>query len=178
MNVTIRTEIEHDFKAVYDVVRNAFKNEAYSDHDEHNLVGRLRRSDAFVPGLSLVAEADGDIVGHILLTEIAIVDDNGKRHTSLALAPVAVSPRFQGKGIGGKLIEAAHQKAKDLGYGSVVVVGHEHYYPKFGYRQAKEFGIRLPFDIPDANCMAIELQENALQHINGLVQYPQAFNLE
>jgi predicted N-acetyltransferase YhbS len=60
----------------------------------------------------------------------------------------------------------------------VVVFGHESYYPQFGYKQAKEFGIKLPFDVPEANCMAIELIENALQDINGLVQYAKEFELE
>lgn len=178
MDVIIRTEVKQNFKAVFEVIKNAFENEEYSDHKEHYLVERLRSSDAFVPELSLVAAVKNEIVGYILLTKINIVDANGNSYSSLALAPVAVLQSHQDKGIGRKLIEAAHKKAKDLGFSSVVLLGHESYYPRFGYKPANEFGIKLPFDVPDANCMAIELQENSLQNINGVVRYPKEFEIE
>lgn len=171
MNINIRTEEEEDFKAVFALIKNAFENEELSDHKEHYLVQRLRKSDAFIAELSLVAEVNNQIVGYILLTKINIVNTNS--YSSLALAPVAVLQEFQGKGIGRKLIEFAHKKAKDLGFGSVILLGHESYYPRFGYKPTKEFGIKLPFDVPEANCMAIELIENSLQ--NGVVQYPKEF---
>lgn len=178
MDMNIRTEVDKDFKAVFNVIKNAFENEAYSDHQEHYLVERLRKSDAFVPELSLVAEINNEIVGYILLTKIKIIDVNVNSYDSLALAPVAVLPNFQGKGIGRKLIETAHEKAKDLGFSSVVLLGHENYYPRFGYKQTKEFGIKLPFDVPEANCMAIELMENGLQNVKGTVKYPKEFGIE
>ncbi len=178
MNATIRTAVKEDFNKIFKLLQNAFENEEYSDHKEHYLVERLINSDAFVPGLSLVAESDNQIVGYILLTKIAIVDANANNHRSLALAPVAVLPAFQGKGIGGKLIETAHRKARESGFGSVVLLGHENYYPRFGYKPAKEFGIKLPFDVPENNCMAIELNENSLQGVSGIVQYPKEFEIE
>lgn len=178
MNMNIRMEVEQDFQAVFEVIRNAFENIAYSDHNEHYLVERLRGSDAFVPELSLVAVVESEIVGYILLTKINIVDANANRYQSLALAPVAVLQVFQGQGVGGKLIEAAHKQAKELGFGSVVLLGHESYYPKFGYKQANEYGIKLPFNVPDENCMAIELTRNSLQDVSGIVQYPKEFGVE
>lgn len=178
MNVNIRTEAEEDFKTVFALIKNAFENEELSDHKEHYLVERLRKSDAFIPELSLVAEVNNQIVGYILLTKINIVDRSTNSYTSLALAPVAVLQKFQGKGIGGKLIEFAHKKAKDLDFGSVILLGHESYYPRFGYKPTKEFGIKLPFDVPEANCMVIELIESSLQNVNGVVQYPKEFEIE
>ena len=73
------------------------------------------------------------------------------------------------------LIEEAHQRAKDLGFKSVVLLGHADYYPKFGYRKASEFGIKLPFDVADEYCMAIELTTNGLAGVQGLVEYPKEF---
>lgn len=178
MKVIIRTEVREDFKAVFEVIQNAFENQEYSDHKEHHLVERLRNSDAFIPELSLIAEVDKQVVGYILLTKINIIDTNAISYTSLALAPVAVLQAFQGKNIGGKLIETAHNKARVLGFGSVVLLGHENYYPKFGYKLTKEFGIKLPFDVPEANCMAIELTENSLQNVSGIVQYAKEFEIE
>src|SRR5690606_27494985 len=80
MDVNIRTEADKDFKAVFDMIKNAFKNEEYSDHQEHCLVERLRKSDAFVPELSLVAEINNEIVGYILLTKIKIIDVNANSY--------------------------------------------------------------------------------------------------
>lgn len=174
MDLHIREENPEDYPAVFDLIERAFRDEKYTDHQEHFLVERLRKSDAFVPGLSLVCELDNRIIGYILLTELKI--KNSKEEiTSLGLAPVAVLPEFQGKGIGGKLIETAHEKAKALGYTSIILLGHEKYYPKFGYRLADEFGISLPFDVPKENCMAIELQPGALKNSQGEVVYPKAF---
>jgi predicted N-acetyltransferase YhbS len=178
MEIKIRKEEKEDFKAVFELIRLAFENEELSDHKEQFLVERLRNSDAFVPELSLVAEVDNQIAGYILLTKINIEDRDKNTHISLALAPVAVLPDYQGKGIGGKLIQAAHDRARALGFGSVVLLGHESYYPKFGYKLTKEFGIKLPFEVPEENCMAIELSQNALRNVSGIVRYPKAFEIE
>lgn len=177
MNITIRKEEKKDFRTVFNLVEKAFEKELMSDHKEQELVERLRNSEAFVPELSLVAEIGEQIVGYVLLTKIKIVNEAFETE-SLAMAPVAVLPEFQGKGVGGRLIESAHEKAKKLGFGSVVLLGHEGYYPRFGYEMAKNYGIRLPFEVPDENCMVIELVENALQHANGTVRYPKEFGIE
>lgn len=178
MNINIRKEEEKDFKAVFSLVEKAFEKELMSDHKEQELVERLRNSDAFVPELSLVAEIGEQLVGYVLLTKIKIVNEALGEMESLAMAPVAVLPEFQGKGIGGRLIKAAHEKARTLGFGSVILLGHENYYPRFGYEMAKKYGIRLPFEVPDENCMAIELITGALQHAKGVVKYPKEFGIE
>ncbi|GBG55415.1 N-acetyltransferase [Sporomusaceae bacterium FL31] len=173
MKVTIRQENQTDFDSVYSVVKLAFLNAEHTDHDEHNLVNRLRKSSAFIPKLSLVAIVDGEIVGHILFTRIEIINAN-ERYTSLALAPVSVVPTMQGKGIGGKLIVEGHKIAKKLGYTSAILLGHPAYYPRFGYIPASRFNIRPPFEVPDEAFMVCELAENGLANISGTVQYPNA----
>ena len=115
------------------------------------------------------------VVGHILLTRLKIINDQQK-FDSLGMAPVSVIPEFQGQGIGAQLIEYSHQVARALGHTSIILLGHEHYYPKFGYRQAHLFDIELPFEVPQENCMAIELVENGLSGISGVVAYPEEFN--
>lgn len=170
----IRQENEKDFKAVYSLIDIAFKNVPYSDNTEHFLVNRLRKSEAYIPKLSLVAEIDNEIVGHIILTKIFVVNGE-KRFPSLALAPVSVLPSYQGQGIGGKLIVEAHKRAKELGYESVILLGHSNYYPRFGYRKTNEFGIKLPFEVPEENCMAIELVDGALNNVCGVVEYSKPF---
>ena len=174
MEVTIRQEIPEDHKVVFELVKGAFDGQKYSDGSEHFLVERLRKSNAFIPELSLVAVAKELVVGHILLTKVKIVNDSVS-FGALSLAPVSVLPDYQRKGIGGQLINAAHVIAKDLGYKSVVLLGHAKYYPRFGYRKCSDFGISLPFGSADENCMIVELVPDALQGVSGEVVYPPAF---
>ena len=173
--MNIRKEETNDYDDVFKLIENAFKDEEFSDHQEQFLVERLRKSKSFIPELSIVAEIDNQIVGYILLTKIKIINVNFEETISLALAPVAVLKKYQGKGIGGKLIVEAHKIAKELNFNSVILLGHEKYYPKFGYEMSSKYGIKLPFDVPEENCMLIELTENALKNIHGIVEYPKEF---
>jgi predicted N-acetyltransferase YhbS len=174
MNISIRPEEPGDYAAIYDVTEQAFRDMPFSDHDEQNLVGRLRGSDSYIPELSLVAILEGEIVGHIMLTRNRIVDGE-KAFGSLTLGPVSVLPSLQRKGIGGVLIRAAHDKARDMGFRSVLLVGHEHYYPRFGYFPASRFGILCPIVVPDPVFMAVELVENGLLGVSGTVEFPREF---
>ncbi|MGH0683440.1 GNAT family N-acetyltransferase [Bacillus mycoides] len=171
--VTIRQEQQNDCSKTEEVVKQAFSNEEFSDKTEHELVKRIRKCDAFIPELSLVA-VDERIVGHILLSKITIEQD-GTSVKSLALAPVSVTPSHQKKGIGRKLIVAALEKAKELGYESVIVLGHPEYYPKFGFKKASEWNIKALFEVPEEVFMVMELTENALEGVEGIVQYSSAF---
>lgn len=176
MNIIIRQERPVDYIETEKVVKSAFANAEHSDQDEHNLVSRIRKSEAFIPELSLVAvdKNHHQLVGHILLSKIKIKNEN-KTSESLALAPLSVVPDYQNKGIGRHLILEALSKAKTLGYDSVVVLGHSEYYPKFGFKKASLWGIKPPFEVPDEAFMLIELRKNALKSVKGIVEYPSVF---
>lgn len=176
IDVIIREERQKDFEKINQVVKAAFKNVEQTDHTEHLLVERLRKSQAYIPALSLVAQTpQGEIVGHLLLSKAHII--NGSQSFKvLALAPLSVAPAFQRNSIGSKLIEVAHQRAKKLGYAAIVLLGHKDYYPRFGYKKASLFGVSFPFNAPDDCCMVAELRKNALRGISGVVCYSQAFS--
>ncbi len=167
----IRQENKNDYEQVYNVVKTAFENAEHSDGNEQDLVNDLRKSDSFIPELSLVAVKDNKIVGHILFTKIKI----GK-YEELALAPLAVLPKYQRQGIGKKLIETGHKIAKELGYNYSIVLGSEKYYPKFGYTSAIDYGIKAPFEVPNENFMAIKLKDTEVE-IKGTVQYAKEFGI-
>lgn len=175
MELILRKEIPDDYSEVEDIIEQAFKSESINEPTEHILVRKLRDSSAFIPELSIVAEVDKKIVGHIILSKIKI-NNNKNSFDSLALAPVSVLPSNQNRGVGAQLIYESHRMAKKLGYKSIVLLGHENYYPKFGYKLTKEYGITLPFEAPDENCMVIELVEGGLEGVNGIVEYSSAFN--
>ncbi|HEY3371938.1 MAG TPA: N-acetyltransferase [Prolixibacteraceae bacterium] len=171
----IRKETTADYPWVNELTERAFKTMTFSNGNEGKLVDNLRKASTFIERLSLVAEINGQVVGHILLTPICI--ENGQEYIeSLALAPVSVLPEFQNQGIGSQLILAAHQKAKDLGFESIIVLGHAKYYPRFGYQTASRWSIFAPFDLPsDDVFMALELTEGALRDVSGTVVYPPEF---
>ena len=170
MNLTIRQENKVDYKKIYELNLLAFE-----EKEEAVLVNLLRENDEFIPQLSLVALLNNEIVGHILFTKIKIIDDNGNEYESLALAPMAVSPKYQKKGIGGKLINKGFDIATKLNFKSVIVLGHEHYYPKFGFVPTKKWNIRSPFEVPINAFMGFELVKNGLENISGIVKYPKEF---
>jgi len=164
----IRQEQKSDHPKVYEITKQAFDQE-----NESKLIEKIRVGGCFVPELSLVAELDGEIVGHILLSKIKIIGEG--EYESLALAPMAVVPKHQKQGIGSELVNTGLEIAKKLGFESVIVVGHEDYYPRFGFEKASKWGIKCPFEVPDEVFMAIELVENSLKGKGGTVQYPKEF---
>jgi predicted N-acetyltransferase YhbS len=171
-SITLRREQPADSSAVFEVHRQAFGRD-----DEARLVDALRRNEAaFVPELSIVAVTEGRVSGHILFTRIHIEGPGGRRVESLALAPLAVLPAFQRQGIGGQLIREGLDVARQSGFGSVIVLGHAAYYPKFGFVPAEKWGIRAPFEVPANVFMALELVPGALSDASGLVIYAKEFN--
>lgn len=169
MDIKIRKALEKDYNEIYAIITETFKNSEFSNGDEADLVKALKQSDSFIPNLSLVAELNKKIVGHILFSKIKIGDSE-----QIALAPISVLPEFQRKGIGTKLITEAHKIAKKMGYKVSVVLGHQDYYPKFGYEVASKLGIKPPFEVPDINFMAANLTGEKI-HINGVVEYAKEF---
>jgi len=139
--INIHKETPEDYNRVIELTEKAFETLEISDHNEGKLVDKLRKAPTFVEELSLVAKLNGKVVGHILFTPI-VIENGEQKFQSLVLAPVSVLPEYQKQGIGGKLIIAGHQKAKELGFQSVILTGHPEYYPRFGYNPASKWGLK------------------------------------
>ncbi len=169
MQITIRTEQKKDYQAIKEVNDLAFEREV-----EGNLIEKLRKSQDYIDELSMVAEVDKSVVGHILFYPIQIVAKEAT-FPALALAPLAVMPAYQHNGVGKKLVKSGLKKAGQLGYPTVIVLGHQDYYPQFGFTPARQWNIKNPFEVPDDSFFAIELKEGALAKVHGTVAYPQEF---
>jgi putative acetyltransferase len=164
--VLIRPEQPGDWLAVHHINESAFDG-----HVEVDLVDALRQQ---VPDLvSLVAEHDGSIVGHILFSPVVLSNHPGLR--IMGLAPLAVAPLHQRSGIGTALVNAGLERCRELGFGAVVVLGHAEYYPRFGFRPATRFGIGCEYDVPDEVFMLLELRAGFFSGASGIIKYHDAF---
>jgi len=166
MPVLIRIENEQDHKAVWQVNRLAFGQDA-----EACLVDALRAGG--FARVSLVAEVGDQVVGHIMFSDLSVVTVNGKV-AALALAPMAVLPDFQRQGIGSILIRRGLEVCKDQGYRVVVVVGHPSFYPRFGFSAKLAERLESPYG-GEPSHMAMELVPGALNGVTGKVVYSPPF---
>jgi putative acetyltransferase len=144
---------------------------AFGKQFEARMVDAIRASDGFVPELSLVAEAGGRIVGHLMLSYVGL---EGQSRRLLELAPMSVHPDWQRRGVGSALVQEALRIAGERREPLVLVLGHPTYYPRFGFRPASEIGIVPPGDVPDDVFMAVALQAYEPE-IRGRIVFPPAF---
>ena len=169
--IIVRAESEADVPAVRQVNELAFGRP-----EEASLVDALRATAH--PHVSLVAVEDGEVVGHIFFSPVSIEPDEAVSVSAvtaagvgMGLAPMAVLPQHQNRGIGSQLVREGLEACVSLGCAVVVVLGHPEYYPRFGFVPASRVGLRSEYDVPDEVFMATELSPGALEGVRGLVKY-------
>ena len=164
---TIRAEQTGDYSAILLLTYEAFLTLDYpgrSRMDEHFLVSLLRGSDSVISGLSFVAELGGDIVGHILYTWSEIHLPDGSALPAITFGPLSVAPRHHRQGIGRALVEHSMAEARKMGFGAVLITGVPDYYPRLGFRRAREYGLTLEDGTAADSFMAYELLPDYLPH--------------
>jgi putative acetyltransferase len=166
MNPLIRPETSADHEAIGHVNRLAFGQDA-----EARLVDALRDGGYF--RASLVADKDGQVVGHVLFSHLPIVTEAGTV-PALALAPLAVLPEVQNQGIGSALVRRGMEVCKEQRHRIVIVVGHPPFYQRFGFSSKLAAKLESPYSGRES-FMAVELVPGALDGVTGRVQYPPPF---
>lgn len=165
----VRGEKAADYDTITEINRLAFGRE-----DEANLVNAIRKTKSYEFGFSLVAIKEDVILGHVLFSK-GFITHRGRRFKCLVLGPIAVHPEHQRKGIGKALVNEGLERAKEVGFGAVVVVGNPAYYSAFGFKPAVTMKLRTTLGVPDENFMAKEISRNALRGIIGTVMFPREF---
>jgi putative acetyltransferase len=140
---------------------------AFGTTTEADLVESLRRHGA--PIISLVAEEEPNIVGHIMFSPVTL--DGQGPPALMGLAPMAVVPARQRRGIGASIVVEGLERCRHINAGAVVVLGHAEYYPRFGFVPASRFSLRCEYDVPENVFMVRELHGGALKGVSGTVRY-------
>lgn len=164
--VHIRPEEPLDARAVREVNEAAFESSL-----EARIVERLRQTSPSL--ISVVAEVDKEIVGHIMFSPLTIAAGAGIQ--LMGLGPMAVLPAHQRQGIGSELVREGLRQCTATGCSAVLVLGHPGYYPRFGFAPASRYGITSAYDVPDEAFMLVELQPDSLQGLSGQAIYNEAF---
>jgi putative acetyltransferase len=165
----IRDEAAGDAPAVH-----AVHQEAFGSPVEAGIVDALRT--ACDDRVSLVAEADGEIVGHILFTP-AEIDGANESIRGYGLAPVAVRPAWQRRGVGSALIAEGIRRLREAGAPFVIVLGHPEYYPRFGFERASQHGVRCQWPgVPDEAFMLLVLDAAFAPRLAGVARYRPEFD--
>lgn len=165
----VRGEKQADYADIFEINRLAFGRE-----DEGILINDIRKTRSYEFGFSLVAVKEDKILGHALFSK-GFITHRGRRFKCLVLGPIAVLPEHQRRGIGKALVNEGLERAKEVGFGAVVVVGDPVYYGQFGFKPAVTMKLRTSMKIPDVNFMAKEISRNALRGIIGTVMFPREF---
>lgn len=166
----IRAERPEDLPGI-----RAVNDAAFGGEDESRLVGRLRDDGLVIA--SLVAVEYGEIVAHILFSDLEVVsDDRSAAIRAAALAPMAVAPTHQRMGIGSELVRQGLDVCREKGVEAVVVMGHESYYPRFGFSAQIAECFKSPFSGPFF--MVLTLKQGVFDGFSGIVIYPDAFGIE
>ncbi len=165
----IRPEAPKDLAAV-----RAVNEAAFGTSTEADIVDTLRGTAQ--PLVSLVADLDGSVVGHILFSPVTLDAPSGLK--LMGLGPMAVLPQHHGQGIGSALVAEGLKHCAALGCDAVVVLGHPDYYPRFGFETASKHGIGSDYDVLDEVFMIKELKPGSLRGVSGKVSYDEAFGCE
>jgi putative acetyltransferase len=166
-SVSIRPESRDDIEHIRTVHRLAFGGD-----DEARLVDALRAEG--YSKVSLVADLEGRVVGHILFSELSIVSPR-ETILSLSLAPLAVIPEHQRQGIGSSLAREGLRVCAKQGHRIIIVLGHRDFYPRFGFSAKLAERLKAPFS--GESFMALELVPGALEGVDGEVRYPPPFDM-
>lgn len=177
MSINIRLEDKKDYFITETITREAFWNLYVPGCNEHLIAHNLRNHSDFIPELCFVIEKDDEILGSIFYSHSKVIDIDGTEIKTITFGPVSIKPEFQRKGLGRKLITNSIEKAKEHGYGAIIIGGFPYHYKTYGFISAKKYNIAMEDGNYYTGIMALPLIDGYLDDIKkGIVYFSEAMN--
>ena len=177
----IRLERKEDYRAVENLVREAFWNVYRPGCSEHYVIHVLRNDPAFVRELDFIMEQNGTLIGQNMFMRTVIEADDGRKIDVLTMGPIGITPERKRQGYGKALLDYSLEKAAEMGFGAVMLEGNIDFYGKSGFDYAGKFGIRyhdLPEDEDSSFFLCRELIPGYLHGITGVYLTPQGYYVD
>lgn len=168
-NIIVRQTTEADYPIVYNLIQIAFLTAEHRDGDEQDYAVGLRNSENYIPALDLVAELDGQLIGHIMFTKTYVTQPDGSRYNTLLVAPLSVLIEYRSSGVGSALMKEGLRIAATMGYETAFLIGDPNYYQRFGYKLSHLYNINHD-SLPAEYVMVKEIAPNALETISGIIR--------
>ncbi|TXJ54694.1 N-acetyltransferase [Brachyspira aalborgi] len=177
----IRLEEEKDYFETENLTREAFWNVYREGCFEHLIIHNLRKDKSFVKELDYCIEIDNKIIANIVYAKGKLKLENGNIREILIFGPVSVLPEYQKKGYGEKLINYTIEKAKELGFDAIVIMGNPNYYKKFGFESCSKYkiyyeGIDKNEEVPFF--MIKILNDNNIENLKGIYSDPDCYKAD
>lgn len=177
----IRLEKEKDYFETENLTREAFWNVYREGCFEHLIIHNLRKDKSFVKELDYCIEIDNKIIANIVYAKGKLKLENGDIREILIFGPVSVLPKYQKKGYGEKLINYTIEKAKELGYDAIVIMGNPNYYKKFGFESCSKY--KIYYEGLDKNeeapfFMIKILNDNNIENLKGIYSDPDCYKAD
>ncbi len=168
INFIVRQTVEADYPIVYNLIKTAFETAEHRDGTEQDFAVDLRNGGNYLPELDLVAELDGQLIGHIMFTKTYVAQPDGSKYDTLMVAPLSVLLEYRNAGVGSALMEEGFRIAEASGYGAAFLLGDPNYYQRFGYKPSHLYGIGHEI-YPAEYLLAKEIISGALKDVTGAV---------
>lgn len=168
-NTIIRQVTSEDYEQIYRLIKTAFESAEHRDGEEQDFAARLRERSSYLPELELVAEYEGQLVGHIMFTETYVKMADGGCYRTLMVAPLSVLLEMRNSGVGSALMKEGLKRASQIGYQTAFLCGDPAYYQRLGYRHAYLHSITHK-SIPEQYVMVYEMKPGSLSGITGIIK--------
>lgn len=178
MEITIRNEVESDYRKVEELTREAFWNLHVQGCDEHYLVHKMRMHSDFIPQLNFVAVFEDRIIGNIMYTKSYIIDGSNNRIETITFGPISVLPEYQKQGVGAALIGHSKRVAREVGHKAIIIQGHPQNYCKHGFKSCRDYNIsdaegKYPYSL-----LVLELEPEILKGTGWRYYSSDVYNLD
>ena len=177
MNIVIRSEEDKEYRRVEEIASEAFCNLYFPGAHDHYIVHKMSEHEDFIKELTFIIEVNDKVEGAIFYSNSKIVEKEGAEYKTISFGPVFISPEYQRKGLGRKLITYSIEEAKRLGYSVITTLGYPYHYKPYGFLGGKKYAISMPDMNYYTGLLVLPLYEGALDGVSGYAEFSDCFEV-